>query len=80
MTDNKLKPGRPALPPGKKLAMVPVRLTEAQIIFHLQPPVGVRQIIFHLQPPVGVQQIIFAESIFATLKACSVDQVNKVTE
>lgn len=30
MNDNKRKPGRPALPPGGKLVVVPVRLTEAQ--------------------------------------------------
>lgn len=30
MTDDKRKPGRPALPPGKKLVVVPVRLTETQ--------------------------------------------------
>ena len=30
MTDGKRKPGRPALPPGEKLVVVPVRLTEAQ--------------------------------------------------
>lgn len=30
MTDDKRKPGRPALPPGEKLVVVPVRLTEAQ--------------------------------------------------
>lgn len=30
MTNDKRKPGRPALPPGEKLVVVPVRLTEAQ--------------------------------------------------
>jgi len=30
VTDGKRKPGRPALPPGEKLVVVPVRLTEAQ--------------------------------------------------
>ena len=30
MTDDKRKPGRPAMPPGAKLVVVPVRLTEAQ--------------------------------------------------
>ena len=30
MTDDKRKPGRPALPPDKKLAVVPVRLTAEQ--------------------------------------------------
>lgn len=30
MTDDKRKPGRPALPPGEKLVVVPVRLTPAQ--------------------------------------------------
>lgn len=30
MTDGKRKPGRPALPPEKKLAVVPVRLTAEQ--------------------------------------------------
>ena len=30
MTDDKRKPGRQALPPGEKLVVVPVRLTEAQ--------------------------------------------------
>ena len=29
MTEQR-KPGRPALPPGEKLVVVPVRLTEAQ--------------------------------------------------
>lgn len=29
MTEGR-KPGRPALPPGEKLVVVPVRLTEAQ--------------------------------------------------
>lgn len=29
MTETR-KPGRPALPPGEKLVVVPVRLTEAQ--------------------------------------------------
>lgn len=28
--NDKGKPGRPALPPGEKLVVVPVRLTEAQ--------------------------------------------------
>ena len=30
MTNDKRKPGRPALPPEKKLAVVPVRLTKKQ--------------------------------------------------
>jgi hypothetical protein len=30
MNDAKNKGGRPALPPGEKLVVVPVRLTEAQ--------------------------------------------------
>ena len=30
MTDDKRKPGRPALPPGEKLVVVPVRLTAEQ--------------------------------------------------
>ena len=30
MTNDKRKPGRPALPPDKKLAVVPVRLTKKQ--------------------------------------------------
>ena len=30
MTNDKRKPGRPALPPDKKLAVVPVRLTAEQ--------------------------------------------------
>ena len=30
MTDDKRKPGRPALPPGAKLVVVPVRLIKAQ--------------------------------------------------
>ena len=30
MSDDKRKPGRPALPPGEKLVVVPVRLTPAQ--------------------------------------------------
>lgn len=30
MNDERRKPGRPALPPGKKLVVMPVRLTEAQ--------------------------------------------------
>jgi hypothetical protein len=30
MNDEKRKPGRPALPPGDKLVLVPVRLTEKQ--------------------------------------------------
>ena len=30
MRDEKRKPGRPSLPPGEKLVVVPVRLTEQQ--------------------------------------------------
>ncbi len=30
MTDDKRKPGRPALPPAEKLVVVPVRLTPEQ--------------------------------------------------
>lgn len=30
VSDEKRKPGRPALPPGEKLVVAPVRLTEAQ--------------------------------------------------
>ena len=30
MTEDKRKPGRPALPPAEKLVVVPVRLTPAQ--------------------------------------------------
>jgi hypothetical protein len=30
MSDDKRKPGRPALPPGEKLVVVPVRLTPEQ--------------------------------------------------
>ena len=30
MTDDKRKAGRPALPPGEKLVVVPVRLSPAQ--------------------------------------------------
>lgn len=30
MTEDKRKPGRPTLPPGEKLVVVPVRLTQAQ--------------------------------------------------
>jgi hypothetical protein len=30
VTDDKRKPGRPALPPGEKLVVVPVRLTPEQ--------------------------------------------------
>ena len=30
MSNDKRKPGRPALPPGEKLVVVPVRLTEEQ--------------------------------------------------
>jgi hypothetical protein len=30
MTSDKRKPGRPALPPGEKLVVVPVRLTPEQ--------------------------------------------------
>ena len=29
-TADKRKPGRPALPPGEKMVVVPVRLTQAQ--------------------------------------------------
>ena len=30
MTDDKRKPGRPAMPPGERMVVVPVRLNEAQ--------------------------------------------------
>jgi hypothetical protein len=30
VSDEKRKPGRPSLPPGEKLVVVPVRLTESQ--------------------------------------------------
>lgn len=30
MTDDKRKPGRPSMPPGEKLVVVPIRLTPEQ--------------------------------------------------